>query len=151
MYSLSGFQFYQRQNEYKRLSKEGIITTAELTYTAINWIICEYRFEFTKLDGTKYFRNSKSIDERNDNIYDHRPKIIYLTNEPQKYWELKDFNSYSQSWSIFFFFGLYGLIGTFVINGFLLIANYLRFKTNRDIFMKELKRSSLKTASIKRT
>ena len=54
MYSISGFQYLKKQIDYLKLEKEGIITSAELTYTPIKRIICEYKFEFTKADGTRY-------------------------------------------------------------------------------------------------
>jgi hypothetical protein len=138
MFSLSGFQFYKRDNSYKNLRNNGIVTTATQTCVPLNKLIVKYIFEFKMADGRKFVRTTKTLDERS--YVQERPEreVIYLLDKPEKFWELNDYENYSFGGSLFFFFGPYGLIGTFVCYGFLRIIDFFRLKKNRREFIKNV-------------
>ena len=143
MYSISGFQFWERNNAYNKLMKSGIITTATQTCIPINRLIVKYVFEFDKADGTKFIRTTRTVDERD--FVPERPKrdIIYLLDKPEKYWELYEYKNFNFGGSAFFFFGPYGLIGSLVCYGFLRVLFIFRFKKNRKEFIKTIRNSRI--------
>jgi hypothetical protein len=138
MYSLSAIQFYQRQNDFLTLRNDGIITQAKTTFIPKNYNADHYRLEFVTKDGDKISHTAKCGDERTFIEKYKNLKVIYLIDKPEKYWDLPDFESYSLGWSIFFFFGPYGLIGTWVCYGFMRFIDYFRSKKNRREFIKNV-------------
>jgi hypothetical protein len=138
MYSLSAIQFYQRQSDFLKLSKDGIITLAKTTFIPKNYNADHYRLEFVSKDGRQISHTAKCGDERTF-IKDYSNlRVIYLIDKPEKYWDLPDFENYSSGWSLFFFFGPYGLIGTLVCYGFIRIIGYFSSTSHRREFIKNV-------------
>jgi hypothetical protein len=138
MYSLSTIQFYQRHSDFLKLKKAGILTSAKTTFIPKNYNADHYRLEFVTKDGRKISHTSKCGDERTFIEKHTNVKVIYLINKPEKYWDTNEFENYSLGGSIFFFFGPYGLIGTWVCYGFMRIIGYFRSKSNRREFIKNV-------------
>jgi hypothetical protein len=138
MYSLSAIQFYHRQSEFLKLSKDGITTLAKTTFIPKNYNADHYRLEFVTKDGRQVSHTAKCGDERTFNKDYSNFKVIYLIDKPDKYWDLPDFKNYSLGGSIFFFFGPYGLIGTWVCYGFIRIIGFFISKSNRREFIKNV-------------
>ena len=143
MYSISVIQFCQHHNEFLSLSKDGITAQAKTTFIPKNYNADHYRVEFVTKNGdtishTEKCGNEWTFIEEYKNL-----KVIYLIDKPEKYWDLPDFESYSLGWSIFFFFGPYGLIGTWICYGFLSIIDHLRSKKNRREIIKNVTQRSV--------
>lgn len=138
MYSLSGFQFYERNKSFKKLKNDGIVTKATQTCLPVNRLIVKYVFEFKMTDGRNFVKTTTTVDERDYVAERPEREIIYLLNHPENYWELEEYENYSVGGDIFFFFGPYGLIGTWVCYGFLRIFSFFRLKNNRSEYIKSL-------------
>jgi hypothetical protein len=54
IYSLSGFQFYDKHSEFLKLIRKGIITTARRKCIPVNRLIVKYRLKFLKADNTLF-------------------------------------------------------------------------------------------------
>lgn len=134
MYSLSVIQFYKRHSDFLKLREDGVITLAKTTFIPKNYNADHYRLEFVTKEEKQISHTAKCGNERIF-IKDYSNlKVIYLIDKPEKYWDLPDFENYSLGWSIFFFFGPYGLIGTWICYGFMRIIGHFSSKRNRIKF-----------------
>lgn len=110
-YLIIGFQFYDKYDNFLKLNRFGIITTAKRTYIPINKIFVNSRLEFVKADSTIYSNTNLTVDERDFVKEKSEFKIIYLIDKPERYWKLENYENYSVGFSFFFFFGPCSLIG----------------------------------------
>ena len=119
MYCFSYWQYSKDRNERLLFEEHGVVVHAETKLVsrmlAEKW--CQIDFvtkdgipitDVRKCDGKDGFEtNYKNLD------------VIYLVNSPNQFQEIFRYNQYSHGFTLFFFFGLLGFGGTFVLYFFL--------------------------------
>jgi len=138
MYSLSSYQFFSVHNNYKKLKKEGIIVQTKTQFIPKDYDVNYYQLEFETLDGRQIKKRGKCGSEKRYKEFYSNLKVIYLKDDPNNFLELPYFENYSLGYKIFFFFGLYGLIGTYVLYNFLIVGHFFKDKKNRQQFKKRV-------------
>jgi hypothetical protein len=137
MLMVSGFCFYEKNSNYNKLKRRGIIADAKTTYVPKLYNADHYKLEFTTQDGKIVTSISKCNDEATFIKEYSKLKVIYLPEKPYKFWELPSFENYSVGYTFFFFFGVCGVLFTFMIYKVLSFCDNLRVKENREKLRKE--------------
>ncbi len=140
-YSFSTYQFYEDYTQYIRLKENGIITDTDVKYKEklFSWF---YILEFTTASGKKITKEGKCGNYPDcKNFYDNL-KVIYYTANPDDFLELPYFDNYSIGYKIFFYFGLYGIVGSFILYSIFNIIKIFKEKDSRDKFLKVFKHKS---------
>ncbi len=138
MYSLSTMQFVSNFKNYKKLKEEGITVKAETKFIPRKYDADYYHLEFITTDGKTVTKTGKCGDKEGFDDFYADLKVVYHLDDPDDYLELPYFENYSLGYKIFFFFGLYGIIGTMVIYGFLNFGYIFKDKSNREKIKKTL-------------
>jgi hypothetical protein len=141
-YSLSSYQFYEDYNQYLKLKKDGIVTGTKVKYEKklFSWF---YILEFTTTDGKKVIKEGKCGNYPECKSFFDNLKVIYSPEKPNDFLELPYFNKYSLGYKIFFYFGLYGFTGSFIVFIIFNVIIFFKEKDSRDKFLNILKHRSI--------
>ena len=121
MYGLSTFQFNQDYSNYKTLENRGVVseTTSEFIPKKID--VDYYKFSFSTPDGHIITETGKCGDKKRFDEFYSNLEVVYDPTNPNNYLEKPYFDNYSLGYKVFFYFGLYGMVGTMVLYGLLRI------------------------------
>jgi hypothetical protein len=136
MFLICGTIFYFKTNTYQELKSKGIITNATTTFIPKNYINY-YKLVFETQDRRTITRVAKCYDENSFKMKYSELKVIYLLGKPEKFWSLSDFENYSLGHTLFFLFGVCGILITLITYRIFCIYKFLANKKNRE----ELRRS----------
>ncbi|HCT29777.1 MAG TPA: hypothetical protein DIW31_03365 [Bacteroidales bacterium] len=122
-FSISFYQFYNSYISFQKLKTNGIITTAKTEFIQSKYSFDHFKIEFVTAEGktisrTKICEDKKTFEDEYSNL-----KIIYLHDEPNIYWELFYFKSYSVWDTFVFYFMVYAPLGGLLV--YILIAQGL--------------------------
>ncbi len=140
-YGLSFFQFYQDFSLYKNLAQSGIVVNTCAEFIPKKFDVDYYKFTFKTLEGQIIAETGKCGDRENFDEYYSNLQVVYAPGNPGDYLKKPDFDNYSLGFKIFFYFGLYGLCGTFVSYGFLKMTLSIYNRKLRTRFMEGLTKS----------
>ncbi len=137
-YLLASYQFYENYSLYLDLTDHGKITSTEVEYFK-SWGSWNYRLTFQTKDGKRIISEGKCGDYEDCRNEYYNMEVIYLPQDPEDFMELPSFLEYSLTFTIFFYFVLYGITGGILSAGFAYMT-FLFIKNRKRIIRYILER-----------